>query len=61
MAYGTPTLPPEILSYIFRLAAGEPYHTFDTSPLPPMFEGRRSWIPDLAMPNMKNAHGLEHP
>jgi hypothetical protein len=39
------TLPPEILSYIFRLAAGEPSHTFDTSPLPPLSEERRSWTP----------------
>jgi hypothetical protein len=40
-------IPPEIFATIFRLAAGEPFYTFDTSPLPPFSEEGRSWSTSL--------------
>jgi hypothetical protein len=38
-------LPAEIWVNIFRLAAGGAFHNFDTSSLPPLSSGRRSWTP----------------
>jgi hypothetical protein len=42
------SLPPELLLYIFRLAAGEPYSAFDTSPSGSsrLGEWRRAWDSD---------------